>query len=342
MKTSSQQSAATDSASAQPQLATPAQTSGIAQASVPRLIRFSGSLQNLSGRAIAGPVDVTFSLYAEEAGGVPLWFETQTVQADALGHYSALLGAMSPAGVPVELFTEGQARWLGVMVQGLPEQSRVLLVSVPYALKAGDAETLGGKPAASYQLTPESTAASDSAAKQGTTTTRSKNLTNKSGSPTPQTLTATQNYIPVMTANDGSLGNSVMYQSSGYIGIGTTAPAFPFDLNNNVFAIGPKSSRPGAGGTMRFRDDSGTVRWLFGVPGTAGSQDFFMYNYANGHAPLYIQNGAASYSLYLSGNGNVGIGTTSPQNTLEVNGNIATNPNAGLWLNTARTSGIAD
>src|SRR5439155_26388127 len=51
----------------------------------------------------------------------------------------------------------GEARWPGVGVGNLPESAqggRVLLVSVPYALKALDAETLGGKPASAFMLAP--------------------------------------------------------------------------------------------------------------------------------------------------------------------------------------------
>jgi hypothetical protein len=129
-------------------------TSPLQPAVVPQLIKFSGTLVNLAGKPIAGPVDVTFALYAAEAGGSPLWFETQTVEADSLGKYTVLLGAMTPTGVPMDLFAAGAARWLGVEVSNLPEQPRVLLVSVPYAMKAGDAETLGGKPASAYQLAP--------------------------------------------------------------------------------------------------------------------------------------------------------------------------------------------
>src|SRR5712692_1090739 len=49
-----------------------------------------------------------------------------------------------------------ESRWLGAQVQlpGEVEQPRVFLVSVPYALKAADAETLGGKPASVF-LTAE-------------------------------------------------------------------------------------------------------------------------------------------------------------------------------------------
>ncbi|HEV2350694.1 MAG TPA: hypothetical protein VG028_12700, partial [Terriglobia bacterium] len=123
------------------------------QAVVPRLMKFSGALHDAAGKPLTGAVDVTFSLYGTESGGSPLWFETQSVQADELGRYTALLGAMHSDGLPIELFTSGEVRWLGIQVGSEAEQQpRVLLVSVPYALKAGDAETLGGKPASAYML----------------------------------------------------------------------------------------------------------------------------------------------------------------------------------------------
>src|SRR5579859_500324 len=129
------------------------------QAIVPRLIKFSGVLRDILGHPMTGPLDVTFALYDKEAGGDPLWYETQTVQADQLGRYTALVGAMHTDGLPVELFTSGEAHWLGIQVGHEQElQPRVLLVSVPYALKAGDAETLGGKPASAYMLSDSQSA----------------------------------------------------------------------------------------------------------------------------------------------------------------------------------------
>jgi len=68
------------------------------------------------------------------------------VEADEEGRYTVLLGASEGEGVPLELFTSEKARWLGVEVEGDEEQARVLLVAVPYALKAADADTVGGKP----------------------------------------------------------------------------------------------------------------------------------------------------------------------------------------------------
>ena len=116
-------------------------------AKVPRLVRFSGVLRDLAGQPLTGIVDVEFAIYKDEADEAPLWKETQTLQLDAQGRYTALLGATQPEGLPLLLFKSNNARWLGVSVGKFPEQPRALLVAVPYALKASDADTLAGKPA---------------------------------------------------------------------------------------------------------------------------------------------------------------------------------------------------
>jgi len=121
---------------------------------VPQLIRFGGSLAASVGPSHSGLFGVTFSLYEGQTGGSPLWIETQNVPVDGSGHYTVLLGSTKAEGVPPDLFTSGEARWLGVQVSGQTEQPRVLLVAVPYALKALDAETVGGKPASAFMLAP--------------------------------------------------------------------------------------------------------------------------------------------------------------------------------------------
>ena len=118
---------------------------------VPRLLKFTGTLQDAGGQPRTGTVGITFAIYGASTGGERLWQETQNVQLDQQGHYEAMLGAASE-GMPMDLFASGEPRWLGVQVQspGEEEQARILLVSVPYALKAADAETLGGLPASAY------------------------------------------------------------------------------------------------------------------------------------------------------------------------------------------------
>jgi hypothetical protein len=135
---------------------TPAQTAppnpSLISTQVPRLIKFSGVAQDEKHEPMTGVVGITFSLYKDQQGGSPLWLETQNVQADVAGHYTAMLGSASAEGVPLELFTSGAAQWLGVQIQGQPEHGRVLLVSVPYALKAHEAETLSGRSISDFVL----------------------------------------------------------------------------------------------------------------------------------------------------------------------------------------------
>src|SRR5207249_3552137 len=109
---------------------------------------------------------VTFGLYRDQSGGAPLWLESQNIELDHAGRYSALLGAGTAEGLPLDLFTSGDVRWLSVRAQVFlaEEQPRVLVVSVPYALKAGDADTIGGKPVSAFMLAPTEEETNGSAA----------------------------------------------------------------------------------------------------------------------------------------------------------------------------------
>ncbi|HUS20279.1 MAG TPA: hypothetical protein VMZ25_11575 [Terriglobales bacterium] len=119
---------------------------------VPRVIKYSGVLSDPADAARIGSIAVTFAIYGEPTGGAPLWHETHNVQLDAQGRYTVLLGSVNQ--VPADIFSANAARWLGVQVLGdaEAEQTRVMLLSVPYALKAQDAETLGGLPVSAFIL----------------------------------------------------------------------------------------------------------------------------------------------------------------------------------------------
>ncbi len=127
------------------------------QQRVPRVVKFNGVLRDADGAPRKGIVGVLFAIYRDSTGGAALWQETQNVQLDNQGRYEVLLGASTSGGVPMEIFKSGEPRWLGAqaMLPGETEQQRVLLVSVPYALVSGDAETLGGLPPSAFvQLAP--------------------------------------------------------------------------------------------------------------------------------------------------------------------------------------------
>jgi hypothetical protein len=118
----------------------------------PRLLKFSGVLKNAAGAPLRGVLAVKFVIYGESTGGTPLWQETQNTEIDQSGRYEVLLGANSSEGVPKELFTSTEPRWLAVqaLIPGRDEEPRVLLSSVPYALQAENAQTLGGLPASAF------------------------------------------------------------------------------------------------------------------------------------------------------------------------------------------------
>jgi hypothetical protein len=117
-------------------------------------MQFNGVLENARVGLIPQIRSVTFAFYRDQRGGSPLWQETQNVTVDSQGRFAVTLGAATRDGLPLDLFAKGDPRWLGFQVNGAEaEQARVLLGSVPYALKAIDADTFGGKPLSAFVLT---------------------------------------------------------------------------------------------------------------------------------------------------------------------------------------------
>ena len=190
---------------------TPTQTAS----ALPRLVRFSGTVEDLNGTPLTGVAGITFALYSEQTGGAALWLETQNVTADSNGHYTTLLGSTKPDGLPADLFTSEQARWVGVQVSGQAEQPRVLLVSAPYALKAGDAETVGGLPASAFVLAAPPVAASSNAVANATGNVAASSAA-AAPAPTSSNVTTTGgtvNAIPLFTTAT-NIQNSILTQTS--------------------------------------------------------------------------------------------------------------------------------
>jgi hypothetical protein len=200
-----------------------------ASAQVPPLIQFSNVATDEGGNTLSGVVSITFSLYSAQQGNEPLWTETQNnVQLDPTGHYSVQLGITKPNGVPAALFTTGEARWLGVQIAQQPEQPRVLLLSVPYALKAGDAATIGGLPPSAFVLVGSQNGA---AAAYITESSTERSLSPATAADV-TTTGGTADYLPLFSGADTVL-DSVVFQSAAApfkIGIGTSTPASTLDV----------------------------------------------------------------------------------------------------------------
>ncbi len=229
-----------------------------------RLIRFNGSLGGASGKPQAGVVGLTLSLYSLPDGGSPLWVESQQVQLDESGHYTVILGVNS--GLPLDLFTSGKALWLGVQPQisGAAEQPRILLVAVPYALKAADADTLGGKPASDF-VTVEDLSLPALAATEVAGTSSGTIAASQSSSSSPSF--GRSHFRGRVTADGNAVAGQVAIYSGpraltedatfvdvkGKVGIGTTTPAFGLDLLNGTNAgLQVKSSSRSTSAVLRM------------------------------------------------------------------------------------------
>jgi hypothetical protein len=190
--------------------------------SVPRVIRFSATLP---GPPPAGSIGAIFSIYRDLYEGAPLWSEVQNVQADERGAYNALLGATRNEGLPVDLFSTAEPRWLEVEVDGV-KQPRILLGSVPCAMVADEARTLGGLPPSAYLRTD----GSQPAASSSKTTT---NVAAPAGGVHPLLTSGTPGYLAMFT-NVTDLGNSVLFQNGNTISIGGTTSLGAITLIGSV------------------------------------------------------------------------------------------------------------
>jgi trimeric autotransporter adhesin len=291
------------------------QTNG--ESVVPALVNFGGTLHDAEGKPLSGLVGITFALYKEAEGGAPLWIETQNVRLDATGSYSVMLGSTKSDGMPTDLFASGRARWLGIRVNGQDEQPRVLLLSVPYAMKAADAQTLGGLPASAFVQATSGGSNSSGASSSSPLTTQStllplaaKNVTTTGG---------TAQHLPVFTTTS-NIQNSIVSQVgttaidvSGKLGVNTTGPSETLDIRSGNAIVR---------GTGNFLAEGNTATLYIG-----DLQHPIEAAYSTG---LSLGAFKAPKAIFIADfTGLVGVGTTTPAFSLDVNGSMRALGNDG-------------
>lgn len=308
------------------------------QSVVPRLIKFNGVLRDAAGKPLSGPLTVTFALYSVEAGGDPLWFETQSVQADEQGRYTSLIGAMHTDGLPMDLFTSGEARWLGVQVGTEAEQKpRVLLLSVPYALKAADAETLGGMPPSAFVRTDvwPTTSGAGVAGAAGTPVGSYESAGGTSQGKPPGPLSMGISGLLTITADNtggynastqlmiqGTTNNNnqqllIGYNTAndvGYIQADKQGTGYkPLLLSPNGGNVGIGTTSPGAG-LQVGPWSSKPANVVFSGLGTILDGDLFVGNNANPKTRIYNSGGLTAVQLndYYNGSADVAQNTNWP------------------------------
>jgi hypothetical protein len=289
-------------------------------AAAPRVVRLTGTFAPANGQP-SGPVEaVTLAIYAQETGGTPLWQETQYVAVDTEGRYSVLLGATLPEGVPLDLFASGDARWLGRRFDrpGEQEQARVLLTSVPYALKASDADTLGGRPPSAFLL-------ADHGANGASHGNDRAERDSSTGTATPSITVGTTNYIGKFTSPT-DLSNSSLYDTGATIGLGTTTPNDYFHVRfyNDIgtatgLAVQNTSGSANAYSGMLFYDQNGALGQFQGFNNT--THEYRINNIATSGSINFMLGSASKFRV--NSNGRIGINTSStPTSQLEVSGDV--------------------
>jgi hypothetical protein len=293
-----------------------AQTQAGATASAPRLINISGVFHAADGRQPASVEEVTVAVYADETEGASLWQETQSVAVAPDGRYSLLLGATYPEGVPLDVFASGEARWLGFTWSGpgAVEGPRTRLTTVPYALSASNAETLGGRPASAYMLAP-SADGGQATSGEGSTTTSSTLVDISAVNP------GTTNFI-AKYVNAADVGNSAIWESGGRVGINTGGGASDYlhvRFNDSFgaftgLAVQNTNGGPNAASGMIFLDQFGNVAQFQGFNNS--NHAYAINNVASGGSINFAIAGQSRF--FVANNGNIGLGTGTPAGGLEL------------------------
>ncbi|ABF40356.1 hypothetical protein Acid345_1354 [Candidatus Koribacter versatilis Ellin345] len=303
------------------------QTQPATEVVVPHLIRFAGTVKGATGR-----VAITFSLHKSDRDDAALWTETQNVQLED-GKYTILLGATKAEGLPFDLFTSGEAQWLSIRVEGRPEQ-RVLLVSVPYALKAAEAETLAGHSASEFVTTEKVTNLVQQQLQQQQTAPTKSATTKKDAGAKGNVLTSTATNFTDNTANQVVLvtqkgaGNGLVSNSISANGVsGTTASSAGVGVSGantaaTGLAIGVRGSTVADSGISVYGTAGGTSGTATGVKGISAAPNGYGV-FGQNTATTGLAIGFRGTTASTSGIGIYGTSTATTGSTVGVRASVA-------------------
>ncbi len=261
-----------------------------ALADVPDYVNYQGTLIDTSGNPINGQCNLQFSLYADSVGGSSLWSETHPQVFVTDGFFNLFLGSINP--FPDTLFN-GQDLWLETTVEGEILIPRTNFGSVPYGLKSKVTD---------HALQADSAVHAEYADTAGYA-------------------------LDSPPDNDWLTSGDNVYRTTGNVGIGTSSP------ENKLHIVGSASEpilnvvQYGSFRALRVFSLNACAIWVE-YTGNHGMR----ISDADGHG-IYVENAggdgihvnnAGDWAGYFNGpgyfSGNVGVGTSSPEERLDVDG----------------------
>ncbi len=319
----------------------------------PHKINYQGMVTDNGGVPITGYHDFLFKIFDDPETGSMLWDEPQNGVYVEKGLFNVILGSVDPVDLS---FYEADEFWLDITVDGEQMPDRLNFVSVAFAyrcLKADSAEadpdwTISGndmysavsgnvgigQPGPAQKLDVNGTVQM-TGFKMPTGASFGYVLTSDAGgggtwAPAPSGGiggSGTTNYIPIFTSST-TLGNSVIYQDGSNVGIGTTVADYTLEVSGSA-AFNDYLYHNGDGNTyIRFTTDQidlvgGGVQMITADETT---QDVVVINEGSADVDFRVESDLSSYALFVRGSdGNVGIGTSSPDERLHVAGDIRLN-----------------
>jgi hypothetical protein len=137
----------------------------------------------------------------------------------------------------------------------------------------------------------------------------------------PITGTGTTNYLPKFTGAS-TLGDSVIQEVSGNIGIGgSPSGSYTLDVTGTGRFTGALTGRSVS--IVGPNGYSGQIIQQGDIFGTAGTN--LLIQSSTGNSIGFLTNGGTTFNMFINTSGNVGIGTSSPDRALTVNGQIGLN-----------------
>lgn len=141
-------------------------------------------------------------------------------------------------------------------------------------------------------------------------------------------------YITQGSPNGSAMKAIMTFDTAGNVGIGTTGPEAPLHIGSTTVghAIIVDASAP-IGPSISFRKNGTQI----GTIGTSGSiegnssADLGVFA-ETGQELKFYSNGTATAKMVLSETGNVGIGTSSPQSKLTVNGTASITGSGDVYV----------